>query len=392
MSLRIPTAKELADQFITYIETITGQTVPLAQKAFSRALGVALGLVTAGLYKYGAERSKQNLAVTATGDDLDLLGSEVGVVRQSAVSTVLTAEIAGTDGVQAPSTVSYIGDANGVRYFPDSSSVVSGGVATLTLTAATAGVVGNLQIGDALNISAQIAGLSTVATVTAIVTTGVEAESEEVYRQRVLSAFRLTTGGGNAADYKIWAEGVEGVARAYPYAGAPTGSGFSTAPPDRTVYVRAQTAIDPDGLAPQSLLDDVREDITTVPTTGLSRQPLGLTDDTLYVESISRLGIYVTISGLSVAPDLEAQAKQDVEAALSSYLQNAEMFVTGIDFVSDRNDTLTPAVLSNVVTDALRPSGATAETVEFGASPSVALDTYTLQPGELFKLIQVIYA
>ena len=107
-------------------------------------------------------------------------------------------------------------------------------------------------------------------------------------------------GGGNAADYREWAQEVAGVTRAYPYSGKPVALLLESSPPDRTVYIEADTTIDPDGIAPQALLDEVRATITTDPVTGLARQPLGLTDSTLFVESISRTEFFVGISHLFV--------------------------------------------------------------------------------------------
>jgi uncharacterized phage protein gp47/JayE len=149
---------------------------------------------------------------------------------------------------------------------------------------------GNLDNGEELSISSQIAGAQTVATVTATVTLGVDEESDADYRPRVLFSQRAVTGGGNATDHKIWAEAVTGVRRAFPFSGRPASEGTSY-PGDRTVYVEAVTTIDADGLAPPSLLADVRDAINTDPDTGLSRSLLGLTDATLWVESIIRTSI-----------------------------------------------------------------------------------------------------
>jgi uncharacterized phage protein gp47/JayE len=52
-------------------------------------------------------------------------------------------------------------------------------------------------------------------------TLGVEEEEEETYRARILFAERTAGGGGNAVDYKTWAEETPGVERAFPYAGKP---------------------------------------------------------------------------------------------------------------------------------------------------------------------------
>lgn len=392
MAFRIPTTQEIFDVLLANIETRINQTSPLLPRAFNRVISAAVALVITGLYKFGAERAAQSLAVTATGIDLENIGADRGVVIQDAVAAVITADITGTNGTIIPATVSFTATPNGLRYFPDASATIAGGVASLSLTCEQTGAVGNLAVSDTLSIGAQIAGASSVATVTGTTTTGADKEQQETFRASVLTAQRVTTGGGNYADYRIWSEETPGVRRAYPYAGRPITDPVTSVPPERTVYVEAQVAIDPDGIAPQSLLDDVRETITTDPVTGFERQPMGLTDDTLYVESITRLGVFVEVSDLTVDASKETQAKQDIEDALDLYFSSVLMFVTGLDFEGDRNDTLSIASIGGVVDDALRATGGSISSVRFGFTASLLELRYQLRSGELVKTDTISYA
>lgn len=401
MSFDILTTKEQADQNLANIEGRLNQDTPLADKAFNRVLSIVEALGFTSLAKFAIERALQNLALTATGGDLDLLGAEFDVLRKQAVSTVLTATLPGVDTTKIPQTVDFKGDANGVRYFLDASTEIGNptpGVAELTLTAETPGVIGNLQLGDTLSIGTQIAGAETVATVavitgqtTAILTTGAEREQDDAYRLRVLDQIRALCGGGNTTDYRLWAQEVAGVARAYPYAGKPIELFTESSPPDRVVYVEADTTIDADGLAPQSLLNQVRDSITTDPTTGRSRQPLGLTDDTLFVESIIRTGFFVQINDLTVNQDIVATVKAAIESALSTYFRGLRPFVDGVDSILDRNDLITDLTVSAIVQDVLTANGGSASAVAFGLLLGDSLPEYRLQPGETSKLVQVTY-
>lgn len=396
MAFQIPTTQELKDQFLANLEAALGQTSPLNDKAFLRVISAAEGIAFTSLAKFAAYQVKQILAITAFGEGLDAIGAEYGVTRKAAEATVLTATLPGIDTTIIPQTIDFIGDANGVRYFLDSSytiGVPTPGVAEMTMTAETLGVIGNLQVGDTLSIGTQVAGAETVATVaiitgetTAILNTGAEAETDEAYRIRILDEIRAIFGGGNAADYRKWAQEVAGVARAYPYAGKPVELLIESSPPDRTVYVEADTSIDPDGIAPQSLLDEVRDTITTDPVTGLARQPLGLTDDTLFVESISRTSFYISIFTLSVPDDLVAKAKSEIEDAVTAYFLFIKPFVDGLDSLIDRNDKITDITVSNVVQDVLSANGGTANGVIFGLFVGDSLPEYQLSPGELSKL------
>lgn len=400
MAYEIPTTIEQFEIFLANLESRLNQTSPLNDKAFNRVLAAMEAMSFTSLAKLSAYNVKQILAITAFGDGLDKLGAEYGVTRKVAEATVLTATLPGINTTVIPQTIDFIGDANGVRYFLNASATIgapTSGVAELTMTAETLGTVGNLQAGDTLAIGTQVAGAETVATVavitgqtTAILNTGADQETDEAYRVRILDRIRATFGGGNAADYREWAQQVAGVTRAYPFPGLPIWTQAESSPPDRTVYIEADTTVNPDGIAPQSLLDEVRTSITTDPVTGLARQPLGLTDDTLFVESIIRTLFFVEITGLSVSADLETKAKAEVQDALTAYFLLIKPFVDGLDSSLDRNDTITDLTISNVVQDSLSANGGTAISVRFGRTAIETLTDYELSPGELSKLAAAV--
>jgi hypothetical protein len=465
MPLTLPTTQELADVNRTKFESRLGQTIPQADRAFLNELSVVEAETDTVHLKYAAERSQQNLALTATGEDLEEIGENYGVIRKPAEAAQLTATLPATTGTSIPITTDFVGDSNNVRYRPDESVTAVAGVATLTLTATETGVSGNLQVGDTLTIGAEIAGAGTTATVTAILNLGVEEEDEEDYRRRVLAEIRTVGGGGNSTDYRTWAERVGGVEKAFPYAGKPylydvTGAidfvspdliqsgtvDFEDAgvqpgdeisisntalndgvyivqnvvaagtievveqtiaseagktavnlknnslPGDRTVYVQALSSIDPDGIAPQSLLDEVRAAINFSITTGLAQPPLGEIDSTLYVESISRRPFYIEIRDLTVDASQESALKTDIEAAVEAYFAAVFPFILGLDFVGDRNDTITDLTVSTTIQNIFNAYGASASGIGLGITPGTFIGTYQLVPGELAKLGSITYA
>jgi uncharacterized phage protein gp47/JayE len=395
----LPTTLEQFEQFLANLEARLNQSSPLTDKAFNRVLALAEALGATSLGKFAAWKVKQVLAITASRDGLIVIGADFGITPKPAEATVLTATLPGVDTTIIPQTVDFLGDANGVRYFLNSAAEIGNptpGVAELTLTAEELGVIGNLQEGDTLSIGTQVAGAETQATVaiisgqtSAILNLGAEEEETEAFRQRVLDKIRGICGGGNTADYRDWAQEVAGVARAYPYSGKPVELLLTSSPPERLVYIEADATIDPDGIAPQSLLDEVRVSITTDPNTGKARQPLGLTDDTLFIESISRTEFFVQIFGLDVPSDLVAKAKEEIEQALTAYFLTIKPFVDGLDSLVDRNDKITDLTVSNVVQDILSANGGTANGIAFSDVQGDSLPEYTLQPGELAKLAEV---
>ena len=380
--MNIPTTQDQADQNLANLESRVGQTSPLADQAFLRVLAIMEALGYTSLYKFAVDRAKQNLALTAQDKDLDEIGNEYGVGRKPAEAAVLTISLPAVNGTVIPTTVDFTGDANGVRYFPNASAIAAGGFAILDVTAEDTGVVGNLQVDDTMSIGTQVPGAESTATVTVIVNVGANKETDEVYRPRVLDEIRSEGGGGNSFDYRKWSEEVAGVARAYPFAGQPATVGT---PADRTVFVEADTTIEPDGIAPPALLDEVRASITADPLTGLTRQPLGLTDSTLWVESISRTPFYIEITNLQIDVAIETETKDEIEEALTNYFLSLAPFVAGLDF--EKNDTITALTISDIVQDILTARGGSATDINFGLSLGVFTSTKEiLDPGEKAKL------
>jgi hypothetical protein len=210
-------------------------------------------------------------------------------------------------------------------------------------------------------------------------------EDLEDYRRRVLDAERAEGGGGNAADYRSWAQSVPGVLRAYPFSGPP--SGVTPLPGQRVVYVEAAPEISEDGIAPQSLLDLVREAIIT-DADGVSREILGLPvgPDLLYVHSITRTPVYVQIAGLSVTSGSIGEAEDAIETAVSVLLRTFAPFVQGLDADFDKRDEVVASMLAREVQNILDAYGGTVENVLFGLSPGVFVWRYSLLPYEKLKL------
>lgn len=386
MPLNIPTTEEIKDRNVSNIESRVNQTTPATDKAFNRVLAAMEALNHTELYKFGVERALQNFALTATGEDLERIGAEFNVVKTPAEAAVLTVQVVGIDGSVLPITLKYIGDLNALQYSQAAPVTAAGGFAELDITCDTLGTAGNLNISDTLVLSNPIPGFENTATVTAVVNIGADIQDEDIFRERVLFAIRAVTGGGNVTGYKLWAEEVAGVKRVYPFAGKPFDVISTSFPGERTVYVEAETTVDPDGIAPPSMLDEVRASINTDPVSGETRPPLGIVDSSLFIESIVRTEFFVQIENLDADADIETQLKADIQAALEGYFLSIQPFVEGVDLPQDRNDFVTEPSVSEVVQDILAVNGASAYQVQFGLTLGVFIPIKTLEPNELAKL------
>lgn len=391
--VHIPTTREIKDNNLSNLESKLSQQSPLNDIAFLKVLSATEAIVQSGQYKYAAQRAKQNLIITATGDDLKRLGAEYNVIYKEAEATILTADLPAEGSTFIPTGTRFKSLTNGFIYITNTDVTASGGVAQLNLTSQTPSSAGNLTNESELRIQSPIAGAQSIADVTGIVHTGTDDEDQEVYRERISFAATATFGGGNSADYKLWAEEVSGVKRAYPFTGKPAGSSGSC-PGDRTVFVEATTAIDPDGIPTQTLLDEVRESINFDPDSGESRSPIGLVDSLLYVEPIVRNVFYVKIIDLVVDPSKETALKADIEAALDKYFREiVRPYVVGIDSPFEKNNIITQNFVSDVVADPLKSYSASCSEVQFSRVSGVptALLTYTLGNNETAKRGDITY-
>lgn len=162
-------------------------------------------------------------------------------------------------------------------------------------------------------------------------------------------------------------------------------------PGDRSVFVEAETTVDPDGIAPQGLLDKVRNYINTNQTTVKNQPSLGDTDENLYVQSIIRTTLNVEIRDLVVDGDIETATKASISTAVDAYLRGIAPFLQGIDPPARQNDLITDLTLSQVIQDILNPVGGSAAGVGLFITAGQFIPSYALGQGELGKLGAVNY-
>lgn len=382
MAVSIPTTKDIVAQNLNNYEQQINQNSPLNDRSFLKVMAQNEGGIFTILYKYGQERALQNLAESATGEDLERIGAEYSIIKKKAVAAEYIITLPGTDGVIIPTTSIFTGINNGVKYRSLNSDTISAGVATLTVRAIITGVAGNLEIGDFMRIESQIAGAETTATIIAQNITGAEDEDEEVFRERILERIQSPPQGGATVDYRFWARTVEGVNNAFPYSGL-------LLPGDITLYVEADLDVSPpDGIPPQSLLDQVEQAVLYDEDGLRSNMPLGVSN--LYILPISRIPFYVTISGLSVSD--EAKVKLDIETALSNYFLSLEPYINGLTIENRKNDTVTEPSVTSIVEGVVTAAGGSILNVFFGLTPGTIFPQYILTGGNLGKLGGVDYA
>jgi hypothetical protein len=387
-----PGTQELADRNLANIESHLNQNTPPAEKAFNRVISTMEAMSDKGLYAFARDRAEANLALTASEGDLELIGAEYNIARTPAKAWEGLVRFLIPDGETLPAATVFLGP-QGLRYTVTASAAAPhgspGSGALAPIVCEIDGPSGNIADGSSLSIQTPIAGFPQAASAEETTALGTGIEGLEDYRRRILDAERAEGGGGNSSDYRAWAQSVPGALRAYPFSGQPPG--VAAVPGQRVVYIEAAPEINPDGIAPQPLLDLVKAAILADPATGESREVLGLTADTLFVRSISRTGIYVTVSGLTAASGSMSGARTAVTAAVRTLLESIEPFVQGLDADFERRDELVASVIAREVQIILDSYSGGAENVLFGTTPGSYLGRYVLMPYEKLKLAAITF-
>jgi len=191
-------------------------------------LGI-MGDVQAGLahlhYGYLDWISQQSVPWSATDEYLAAWASMRKVYRKAAQAWVGTASWNGaaTKDLSAGVTVSR-GD--GVMYTTTSSGTVgANGIVTVSIQCNDPGAAGTCAPGTVLTLGQSISGISSNGSAASTTTVGVDVESVDDFRARMLAAYQSQPQGGAQDDYVSWAMAVPGVTRAWE---APNGFGPGT--------------------------------------------------------------------------------------------------------------------------------------------------------------------
>ena len=243
---------------------------------------------------------------TASGEYLDYRAEERGLKRESATFAEVLVTI--TDATGKP-LVASIGDRfasigiEPIYYTLTNLSNIDG---QATLTAETAGEIGNSYIGQLLPISA-ISGFGN-AMITELTIPARDRETDEDLRNRLLTSNEVIAFGGNVADYIKFIVDMEDVSAVQVY---PTWNGGGTV---KAVILNNQF------LSPsQTLIDEVKLAVDPSDSTGngYGIAPIGHTV-TIVAPTLRTINVAVTIETTSTITIEDV--RQKIEQAIADYL------------------------------------------------------------------------
>jgi uncharacterized phage protein gp47/JayE len=158
---------------------------------------------------------RQLFISTADSEFLTLHGNEFGKTRKAGTKATGSGTTTGTNGIIIPAGTKLQSE-TGNLYSTTSEITIAGGVAILLFTADEEGDSYNESAGVTLTFVSPIAEVSTSVTVgSAGIIGGVNTESDDDYRNRLLARKRQPPHGGADFDYVDWALEVSGVTRAW---------------------------------------------------------------------------------------------------------------------------------------------------------------------------------
>ncbi|MCD8011658.1 MAG: baseplate J/gp47 family protein [Lachnospiraceae bacterium] len=156
----------------------------------------------------------------SSGEYLDYLGEMAQLTRKSSTYATATLTIAGTAGTIIKAGAVFCteatSDAASIEYEALETYVIDdSGVVEVKVQAVEAGTGSNVNAGTIVLMSSPISGITSVTNEEAA-TGGVEEESDDDFRERIMeaNASRNASYIGNNADYKRWAESVDGIGTA----------------------------------------------------------------------------------------------------------------------------------------------------------------------------------
>lgn len=213
-----PTLDDIKENIEKNIEARLFSKLALLRNAVLRVLARVFAGAIHGNYGYLQWLSKQLFVTTAETFWLNQKGKMWGVARRPGSYATGSVIFTGINSTPIP-TDTLVQSEDGVEYLTTASGTISGGQVTLPIQCNVDGVVGNIDASASptpiFQLVNPITGVNDEVNLATDMTGGVDAESDEAYRARILQRIQQIPAGGSASDYVRWALEVSGVERAW---------------------------------------------------------------------------------------------------------------------------------------------------------------------------------
>jgi len=384
--INLPTTQQIYSNIIADLEAKYSITIPTIGKSFLRAYASVLAGHLKLSYLLIGNVQKNIFVDTADpesqGGTLERFGFvKLGRYPFKATQGIYEIQATGTIGATIPAGTTFKSDDDslnpGYLFISDNSVTLLNTSYGFPVRALTAGLASQLQVGNTLTVTAPLSNINSSFEVTIELTEPISAEGLEVYRQKVIQAYRLEPQGGAGADYRFWASDAQGVKQSYPYAAAGNGNQVN-------LFIEATTADSTDGKGTPSaqILTDVEEAIEDPTVDRPSRKPV---TDTVNYQGIIPLDVEITINGSSFTTAQEILIDNSLEIALSKI----RPFVSSIDVLSEKNDIFDTNKVISIILESVPGSSFGAIDLVVDGNP---VSTFTFTDGDIPYFNSVTYA
>ena len=348
------TAREISDTIVAQLEISLNTAIPLLPKAFNRTLAKVLGGIFVLIYNFAGDILMQLFVKHASNEPMKIggvtitplkeWGALVGIYQKTGQRADLQISIdVLTQGGTIESGERIANPATQLIYTVIGDVALDADTVYATIRATKAGAIGNVDAGGILQFVQAPDAVEKDVTVTSSVTTGVDPETTEVFRERIQERFAFAPQGGAYTDYVLWAEEVEGVRNAYSYSGwlDPDIPGSRAG----QVFIYVESAVGQYGYPSEALMDEVWQYIEHDDSGLSSRRNINAQ---VKVLSIERTAFDIQVEGLF--SDNNDQAKQDIAAGLDQYMAGREPGgQAGYTYMLPRKDLVTRMEIGGIV-------------------------------------------
>jgi uncharacterized phage protein gp47/JayE len=216
----VPFDRPTLAELITRVTGDIRGRLEIAGALLRRAMADVLAKVWAGavhmLHGHLVWASEQLFADTSEREYLVREASMYGITPTPAVFASAIVDATGVDGSVIP-VDTFLARQDGARYRVTAEATISGGAAFVLVDAVEAGADSTLVATETLTFESPITGVDSEAEVNTPVVDGVDEETTDALRARLILRKREPPTGGSEQDYIGWALEVAGVTRAWVY-------------------------------------------------------------------------------------------------------------------------------------------------------------------------------
>jgi hypothetical protein len=389
------TIGEIRDLLINAFQEKFNIVFRILKKSFVKTISVVFAAVYITLYKQIGWLFLQLFPETAYWGMVNILGIKIRPLVKWGILIGLDEPRTGTQwrgkidvtvsypGAPLPAGTQLKSDLSGKLYITEEGITLENETEKVPIICSENGGAGNLEVSDTLSFVSPLGTVQRQAVVSDVTSYAEEDETESEYRARVVSGFRSPPLGGALADYRMWASGVPGVLKTYPYKDIETASGV-------LIYVAGVPSIFPDRIPTNDLLRQVGHACTYDPETGkANRKPITAVIDPAYDESYQNVlpvslklyDVYIFgLMGVSISDFVEA-GKQSIE----NYFLGREPYIRGLSDDNNKTNNISRNNVSSVVDQICRSLKAEFDSVTLKIGGS-EISSDTLGTGQLCKL------